>query len=65
MPKDIAEELGLSEGTTVTFESRKDVVIMKKVTKEKDALHEMMLWNPTRMRRPKPVRESEVKEIWD
>ena len=64
LPKDIAEELGLTEGTTVAFERKKRVVIMKKVPKKKDALREMMLWNPTRTRKPQPVRESEVKEIW-
>lgn len=64
LPKEIAEELGLAEGTAVAFERRKDTVIMKKATGLKDALREMMLWDPARTKRPQRVKESEIKEIW-
>ena len=64
MPKEIAEELGLAEGTAVAFERRKDIVIMKKATGQKDSLREMMSWDPARTKRPQRVTESEIKEIW-
>ena len=64
LPKDMAEKLGLAEGTSLTFESKKDAIIMRKEMKKKDALREMMSWNPTRTKRPQRVAESEVKEIW-
>jgi len=61
----MAEKLGLAEGTSLTFENKKDAIIMRKETKKKgDALREMMSWNPTRTRRPQRVAENEVKEIW-
>lgn len=64
LPKEIAEELGLAEGTAVTFKRRNDTLIVKKVTGEKDSLREMMSWDPARTKRPQRVREREIKEIW-
>jgi AbrB family looped-hinge helix DNA binding protein len=64
LPKDVVDELGLAEGTAVVFERRKGAVIMKKVEKNEDSLRETMDWNPKRVRKPRPVREREIKEIW-
>lgn len=64
LPKEIAEELGLVEGTAVAFEKGKGVVIIKRVKKTGDPLREMMSWNPKRTRKSSPVREREIKEIW-
>lgn len=64
LPKEVVEELGLAEGTAVAFEKRDGRVIMKKVKKNEDTLREAMAWNPGRTRRPRPVREREIKEIW-
>lgn len=65
MPKEIAEDLGLAEGTAVAFERRKDMVIIKKAaTGQKDSLREMMLWDPARTKKPQRVTEREIKEIW-
>ena len=63
LPKDIAEELGLVEGSAVAFKKKKGVVLMKKVKKSEDVLREMMSWNPKRAGRLSPVKESEIKEI--
>jgi AbrB family looped-hinge helix DNA binding protein len=64
LPKEVVEELGLAEGTAVAFEKGKGVVIMKKKGTKEDPLREAMSWNPKRTRRPRPVREREIKEIW-
>ena len=64
LPKEVVEDLGLAEGTAVAFERREDAVIMKKVKKDEDTLREVMAWNPGRSRRPRPVREREIKETW-
>lgn len=64
LPKEIAEELGLIEGTAVAFKKGKGIVIMKKVEKTEDTLREVMSWNPKRTGRLAAVKESEIKEIW-
>jgi AbrB family looped-hinge helix DNA binding protein len=64
LPKEIAEELGLAEGTAVAIERRKDMVIIKKAMGQKDPLREMMSWDPARTKRPQRVTEREIKEIW-
>lgn len=64
MPKDIVEDLGLSEGAAVTFEKRDGVVVMKKMKTRADPILEIMSWNPKRTGRLQRVREEEIKEIW-
>ena len=64
MPKDIAEELGLVEGSTIAFKKKRDVVIIEKVERTEDPLREAMLWNPKRSGRPKTTEEKEIKQIW-
>jgi len=64
LPKEIAEEFGLVEGTPVAFEKGRGGVIIKKVKKIEDPLREMMSWNPKRTRKLSPVKEKEIKEIW-
>ena len=64
LPRDVAEELGLVEGSGVTFEKGKGMVIIKKAGKKEDMLRKMMSWNPKRTGKVVPVKEGEVKEIW-
>lgn len=64
LPKDMVEDLGLTEGTAVAFEERNGVIVMRKMATKADPLLEMMSWNPKRRGRPQPVREKEIKEIW-
>ena len=64
IPEDIAEELGLVEGSTIAFRKENDAVIVTKVDAAKDSLRDTMSWNPRRRGKPKPVREDEIKEIW-
>ena len=64
LPKDLAEELGLMEGSKVSFSRDKGGVIVRKVEGTGDPLREMMSWNPKRKGKPKPVKEGEIKEVW-
>ncbi|MBI3840605.1 MAG: AbrB/MazE/SpoVT family DNA-binding domain-containing protein [Thaumarchaeota archaeon] len=64
LPIEVAEQLGLVEGSEVTFEKEKGMVIIKKAGKKEDTLRKIMSWNPKRTRRTVPVKEAEVKEIW-
>ena len=64
LPKEIAEELGLVEGTPVSFKKGKGLVIMQKAKRGGDALKETMAWNPKRTGKPAPVEEAEIKEMW-
>ncbi len=64
LPKDLAEELGLVEGSRVSFTRDKGGVVVRKVEGTGDSLREMMSWDPKRTSKPKPVREGEVKEVW-
>ena len=64
VPKDIAEELGLVEGSAVTFKIENGEVTIKKAKEAEDSLRETMSWDPKRTRTPRPVIEDEIKEIW-
>jgi AbrB family looped-hinge helix DNA binding protein len=64
LPRDVAEELDLVEGSEVEFEKEKGVVIIKKAGAKEDKLRKIMSWNPKRTGKVRPVREAEVKEIW-
>jgi len=65
VPKEMADELGLSEGTTVKFLKGKDGIIVKKIEGTADNLKEVMSWNPKRTGEPESIEESEIKTIWD
>jgi AbrB family looped-hinge helix DNA binding protein len=74
LPSEVAEELGLREGSEVAFEKRKGSVVLKKAPtkkansgskkKDEDPLVRAMSWNPPRTGKPLPVAEAEIKEIW-
>ena len=64
LPREITEDLGLTEGSSVAFEKGRGVIILKKASKKEDPLSDMMSWNPKRSRKVLPVNENEIKEIW-
>lgn len=64
LPRDVAEELGLVEGSAVTFKKGKGVVIVRRAETTEDELREIMSWNPKRAGKLTPVKERELKEIW-
>ncbi len=64
LPKDVAEELGVSKRDVVLFERRgRDFVIMKASTKG-EPLEEIMDWNPERTGKIEGVSPKAMKEIW-
>lgn len=63
VPKEVAEELGLVEGSRVAFRKRGNVVTIAKAD-SKDDLMELLESKPKRTGRPLPVSEREIKEIW-
>ena len=64
LPKQLAEELGLSKGDAVVFEKRgKDYVVTKPASK-KERLEEIMDWNPTRSGKIEAVTPKLMKGIW-
>jgi len=64
LPKDIADELGLVEGSTVAFKKEKGFVTVKKAKNAEDSLRETMSWDPKRTKKPQAVKEDEIKEVW-
>lgn len=64
VPKEIADELGFSEGTMVAFRKGKEGIIVKKIKGPANNLREIMSWNPKRTGKPEPIKESEIKRIW-
>ena len=65
MPREVTEELGLVEGSRVAFEKGRGVFVIKKAGKREDPVSDIMSWNPKRRRKVLPVKEEEVKEIWN
>jgi len=64
LPKDVAEELGVSKRDAVLFERRgRDFVIMK-ARSRRDRLEEIMDWNPERTGKIEGVSPKAMKEIW-
>lgn len=64
LPKELAEELGVSNGDAVVFEKRgKDYVVTKPVSR-KDRLEQIMEWNPKRSGKVEAVNPQAMKEIW-
>ncbi len=64
IPKHLAEELGLTKGDKISFEKKKQSLIIKKAKASEKRLDEIMSWNPKRMGKPEPVSPQEMKEIW-
>lgn len=64
VPKEMADELGLSEGTMVAFQKGKDGIIVKKIEGTAESLNEIMSSNPKRTGKPESIEESEIKRIW-
>jgi AbrB family looped-hinge helix DNA binding protein len=66
LPKEMAEELGLVEGSSVSFKKERDTVVLRKIADANDdPLREIMSWNPKRRGKPQAVKEREIKEIWE
>jgi len=64
LPREVAEDLGLTKGDSVVFEKRgKDYVVARGESK-RGRLEEIMDWNPNRTGKPQEVTPRDMKEIW-
>jgi AbrB family looped-hinge helix DNA binding protein len=64
LPKELAEELGVSKGDTVVFERKGKNFVIGRVSSKKDRLEEVMEWNPERTAKPESVSPKSIKGIW-
>jgi AbrB family looped-hinge helix DNA binding protein len=65
IPKSLAEALNLREGSIVTLTKKEDAILMKKSSRTKDNLDEILSWNPNRKKgKLEKVDEKELKKIW-
>lgn len=64
LPRELADELGVSKGDMVVFERKgKDFVVMRASSK-KERLEEVMDWNPERTGKPEVTAPKDMKGIW-
>jgi len=64
LPKELAEELGVSKGDLVVFERKGKSFVVGKGSLRKDRLEEIMEWNPERTGKPERVSPKSMKGIW-
>jgi len=64
LPKDIADELGVSRSDAVVFEKRGKEFVVTKALSKTDRLEEIMDWNPRRTGKVERVTPKGMKEIW-
>lgn len=64
LPKDVAEELGVSKRDAVLFEKRGRDFIVMKASSKKERLEEIMDWNPERTGKIEVASPKVMKEIW-
>jgi len=64
LPKELAEELGVSKGDEIVFERKgKDFVVVRASSK-RERLEEVMDWNPERTGKPESTSPKSMKGIW-
>jgi AbrB family looped-hinge helix DNA binding protein len=64
LPRDVAEDLGLTKGDSVVFEKRGRDYVVARGGSRRGRLEEIMDWDPTRTGKPEEVTPRDMKEIW-
>jgi AbrB family looped-hinge helix DNA binding protein len=64
LPKELADELGVSKGDMIVFEKRGKDFVLARAASKKERLDEMMDWNPERTGKPERVSPKSMKGIW-
>ncbi len=64
LPKELADELGVSKGDEVVFERKGKDFVVARASSKRARLEEMMDWNPERTGKPQSVSPKSMKEIW-
>ena len=63
LPKELADELGVSKGDMIVFEKRGKDFVLARAASKKERLEEMMDWNPERTGKPERVSTKSMKEF--
>ena len=64
LPRDVAEDLGVTKGDSVVFEKRGENYVVARGGSRRGRLEDIMDWNPTRTGKLQEVTPSDMKEIW-
>lgn len=64
LPKELADELGVSKGDMVIFEKRGKDFVVARASSKRERLEEIMDWNPERTGKPENVSPKNMKGIW-
>jgi len=64
LPKELADDLGVSKGDMVVFERRGKEFVVTRATPRGDRLEKVMDWNPERTGKPENATPRDMKGIW-
>lgn len=64
MPKELADDLGVSKGDVVLFERRGKEFVVTRATSKRDRLEKVMDWNPERTGKTENATPKSMKGIW-
>jgi AbrB family looped-hinge helix DNA binding protein len=64
LPKELADELGVSKGDAVIFEKKGRDFVVTGAASKRERLEEVMDWNPERTGKPESVTPRSMKGIW-
>ncbi len=64
LPKELADELGVSKGDKIVFERKGRDFVVTRASSKRERLEEIMDWNPDRAGRPESVSAKSMKGIW-
>jgi bifunctional DNA-binding transcriptional regulator/antitoxin component of YhaV-PrlF toxin-antitoxin module len=64
LPRDVADELGVSKRDVVVFERRGRDIVIAKAPSKGEGLEAVMDWNPERTGKVEAVSPKAMKEIW-
>ena len=64
LPKELADELGVSKGDVVVFEKKGRDFVVTKAASKRERLEEVMDWDPERSGKPESATPGNMKGIW-
>ncbi len=64
LPKELANELGVSRGDVVVFEKRGNDFVVTRAASKRERLEKVMDWNPERTGKPEYATPKSMKGIW-
>ena len=64
LPKELADELGVSKGDVVVFGRKGKDFVVTRASSKRERLEEIMDWNPDRTGKPESTTPHSMKGIW-